>query len=165
MKKLILLLSLALSGATLFAQVEDDVVPAFTLTDASGRSTASTELANGGRAIVLFVKPSCRPCEQLLGEMARVVDAGVTPPMVLVVESSADAASTYAAHAVPRQLANVPWFADAAGEAWQALALKGAPVLVGIDGPRIAWTHIGVPQRSLLESLMRTWAGTQGAVR
>ena len=165
MKKLILLLSLALSGATLCAQAEDDALPAFTVTDASGGATASAELAHGGRAIVLFVKTSCRPCEQLLGEMARVVDAGVTPPMVLVVESSAEAASTYVAHAVPRQLANVPWYADAAGEAWQALALKGAPVVVGVDGPRIAWTHIGVPQRSLLESLMRTWAGAQGAIR
>jgi len=164
MKTMFLLLSLAVSGVGLFAQSADRPLPAFTLSDASGRSVSSAELATGGRSVVVFVKPGCRPCEQLLGGIARIADGGSVPRLTVIVESSPDAAAAYV-RGLPQPLATVPWLADASAEGWHALELKGLPVVVGIEGPQIAWTHIGAPERRLLEPLMRTWAGVPGGGR
>ena len=164
MRKLFLVFTLAASAVSVFAQSDDRTLPAFTVSDGAGRDLSSAELAAGGRSVLVFVKPSCRPCEQLLGAMARVAEAGGAPRLVVIVESPTDTAAGYA-RALPQPLANVPWFADASGEGWRALNVKGLPVVLGVDGSEVAWTHIGVPQRSLLESLMRGWAGTQGVAR
>lgn len=149
-----------------FAQSQrpERVLPPFTLVNGAGAATPSTALSAGGRAVLVFVKPSCRPCEQLLDALARIDDPGLASRLVLVVESPLEDAAAFAARRLPPPLASVRWFADtdpeAESAAWKALELKGLPMVIGIEGEKIAWTHNGAPHSGLLEPLMRTWIGT-----
>jgi hypothetical protein len=141
------------------AQSPERVLPPFTLVDSGGTATSSTTLSAGGRAVLVFVKPSCRPCEQLLDALARIDDPGLASRLVLVVESPLEEASAFAGR-LPPQLATVRWLADAERAAWTALDLKGLPKVIAIEGEKIEWMHSGVPHRGLLEPLMRTWIGS-----
>jgi hypothetical protein len=142
------------------SQSPERALPPFTLAGSGGATTPSTTLSAGGRAVLVFVKPSCRPCEQLLDALARIDDPGLASRLVVDVESPLDDAAAFAARRLPPQLASVRWFADAENAAWTALDLKGLPMVIGIEGEKIAWTHNGVPHRGLLEPLMRTWIGS-----
>jgi hypothetical protein len=142
------------------SQTPERVLPPFTLVNGGGAATPSTTLSAGGRAVLVFVKPSCRPCEQLLDALARIDDPGLAPRLVLVVEAPLEDAAAFAARRLPPQLASVRWFADAQNAAWTALDLKGLPMVIGIEGEKIAWTHNGAPHHGLLEPLMRTWIGS-----
>jgi hypothetical protein len=160
-RTIIAALSVAALPAIASAQMQspERPLPPFTLAGAGGMTTSSTTLAAGGRAVLVFVKPSCRPCEQLLDAIARIDDPAIAPRLVLVVASPFDDASAFARR-LPAQLATARWFADAESSAWTALEVKGLPKVIGIEGQKIAWTHSGVPHHGLLEPLMRTWIGS-----
>ena len=165
MRAILLVLILAGAAAAIQADSGDLPWPAFTVIDASGTPTSSAAFASGGRAVVVFVKPSCRPCTQLLTALSSLEAAGLASQLVVVVEADADAAAKFEARSLPQPLAGARVFADAEGTGWSTLELHGLPVVFGVEFNRIAWTHVGAPERPLLESLIRTWATSPGARR
>ena len=165
MRAMLLVLILAGAPAVVGAGSDDRPWPAFTVTDAAGTATSSAGFAAGGRAVVVFVKPSCRPCTQLLKALSSVEVPGLASQLVIVVESEADEAAKFETRGVPESLVGARVFADVEGKGWSALELNGLPVVFGVEGDRIAWTHVGAPERPLLESLVRTWAAAPGARR
>jgi len=160
MRRIVLALGLLMASAGALAAQEDErTLPPFTVVDAGGRALRSTTLGAGRRTVMVFVRPSCRPCEQLLNALTRLPDGAAGAGLVVVVEGSADAAAEFTARGLPKALANVPVVADVKGEGWAGLELNALPAVLGVEGTRIAWSHTGVPDRGLLESLMRTWLG------
>lgn len=162
-----ILVALILAGvpAAIHAGPDDLPWPAFPVVDASGAPASSAAFAAGGRAVVVFVKPSCRPCTQLLTALSSVEVPGLASQLVVVVEADVEAAAKFEARALPQPLAGARVFADAEGKGWSSLDLAGLPVVFGVEGDRIAWTHVGAPERPLLESLIRSWAVSPGVRR
>jgi hypothetical protein len=162
-----LLLALILAGAPAVIHAASDNLPwpAFTVTDGTGTATSSATFAEAGRAVVVFVKPSCRPCTQLLTALSSLEVPNLASQLVVVVEADAEAAAKFEARSLPQPLAGARVVADAEGKGWSTLDLAGLPVVFGVEGNRIAWTHIGAPERPLLESLIRTWTTNPGARR
>jgi hypothetical protein len=54
-------------------------------------------------------------------------------------------------------VSHTPWYADAKGEAWQALEMKGTPVIIGICKGRMEWVISGLlKDPTTLTSAVRT---------
>jgi hypothetical protein len=76
----------------------------------------------------------------------------------LIVGAQAAAAQAYHQEKLPTEVSGIPWYADARGEAWRALSIKRAPVLLGIRQGRIEGTtsaHLKGP--AALTSAVRSW--------
>ena len=156
---------LLLSSASAFAQSDARPLPRFTVYDAEGVPVQSAALAPAGRSTLVFVKPSCRSCGQLLGALARLELPTLATQLVLVIQASGQDAAAFATRDLPAELQSVRWFADVDASAWNAMGLKGVPVLVAVENAQIAWTYSGAPARALLDSLMRTWLVPNGGAR
>lgn len=70
---------------------------------------------------------------------------------------SIDRTAQFAAREIPPALQGIAWFADVDRAAAAALELRGAPAVMGVEREEIAWTYRGMPQRQLLDSLVRSW--------
>jgi hypothetical protein len=166
MKTTFVSLMLFLSFATrASAQSDARLLASFTVLDELETTVQSAALAAAGRTTLLFLKPSCRSCEQLLGELARLDTPNLTTQLVIVIHAPLQEAAAFAARRLPVELQSVRWFADIDASAWNAMGLKGVPVLVGVENSRVAWKYSGAPTRSLLDSLMRTWLAPNGGDR
>ena len=159
---LMLVLSVSASAS---AQSDARPLPPFTLYDPGGTAVQSEAIAPAGRATLVFVKPSCRACEQLLGALARLDEPNVTTQLVVVIQAPVQQAAAFATRELPVELQSVRWLADVDAGASNAMGLKGVPVLVGVESSRIAWSYNGAPARALLDSLMRSWLAPNGGVR
>ncbi|MCU0256585.1 MAG: hypothetical protein MUF60_07560 [Vicinamibacterales bacterium] len=139
--------------------IEQRPLPAFTVTAADGAEAPSDAMVREGKWLLIYVTPTCRTCDGLLRDMARWDSAALPAATVLVVGNAnhADAAG-YVARAVPEALAASAWYADAHGQAREALRLQGAPVVIGMRGERIQWAIAGVlNDPRTLESALRSW--------
>jgi hypothetical protein len=75
----------------------------------------------------------------------------------LVIGAETSAAQAYVQKKLPVEVAAFPWYADAKGEAWQALEMKGTPVIIGIRKGRMEWVISGLLKDSAtLTSAIRT---------
>jgi len=139
--------------------IEQRPLPAFTVISAGGVETPSAGLVREGKWLLIHVTPSCRACEGLLRDMARWDSPALPGATVLIVGAAAHAeAAGYVSRAVPEALSAASWYADAQGQARQALRLQGAPVVIGMQGERIQWAIAGVlDDPRTLESALRTW--------
>jgi hypothetical protein len=76
--------------------------------------------------------------------------------VVIVRGSAADAAVYVAAHAARDDAPT--WYADEGGSAGQALGVKSAPMLIGVQRGQIDWTISGVlNDPKAVESVIRKW--------
>jgi hypothetical protein len=76
----------------------------------------------------------------------------------LVIGAQAIAAKAYLLNQLPVEVSHTPWYADAKGEAWQALEMKGTPVIIGICKGRMEWMMSGLPKDPATSaSAVRTW--------
>jgi len=76
----------------------------------------------------------------------------------LVIGAEPSVAQAYVQKELPVEVNTIPWYADAEGEAWQALSIKSAPVLIGIRKGRMEWMISGLlKDLATLTSAVRTW--------
>jgi hypothetical protein len=138
--------------------IEQRPLPSFTVTAAGGVETPSAGLVREGNWLLVYVTPACRTCEGLLRDMARW-DSGALPGATVIVVGAAHAdAAGYVSSVVPEALSTAAWYADAQGQAREALRLQGAPVVIGMRGERIQWAIAGVlNDPRTLESALRSW--------
>ena len=67
-------------------------------------------------------------------------------------------ASAYVRQTLPKELWGLRWYADDQAEAWGALRLAGAPMLVGIRDGRVEWGISGaLSDPAKLRGLVRSW--------
>jgi hypothetical protein len=108
---------------------------------------------------VIFVVPGSVPSERLLEAMA-----SWTPPIDLtrlafVVDGRSPDAGQWLARYVPPSAEGGPLvFFDVDGKGRTALAISGAPALLGITAGEIRWDLVGVlNDPSALEPMIRNW--------
>lgn len=139
--------------------IEQRPLPAFVLSAADGTEAPSAAMVREGKWLLVYVTPSCRTCEGLLRDMARWESAALPGATVIVVGGAPHAAAqAFVTKAVPEGLAAATWYADAQGQARDALRLQGAPVVIGLRGESIQWAIAGVLNNPrTLESALRSW--------
>ena len=148
----------AVVAAARIGAIEQRPMPVFRVVGANGASVSSAELGARDRWLLVYVAPGCRSCDRLLGALERWQSTQLLERTVIVVGGPADAAQQYIDTTLPAPIRSIAWYADAGGEAWQALRLNGTPVLVGVDKSTITWAISGVlNDPTALESVVRTW--------
>ena len=137
---------------------EQRPLPAFTVVAPGGAAAPSQQLSTEQRWLLLYVTPGCRSCDQLLASLKEWHTPQLAARTVVVVRATPADAAEYIASHLPSEASDVAWYADATSAAWQALALTGVPVLVGIESGQIKWTISGVlNDPSALEPVVRSW--------
>ena len=137
---------------------EQRAMPAFTVATAAGVPVESTALSAQPRWVLIYVTPACRSCDRLLQSLKDWQSPQLTSRTVVIVRGPAAAAAAYVAERLPAEAAGVAWYADSNNGASEALDLKGAPVVVGVERGEIKWTISGVlNDPKSLESVVRTW--------
>jgi hypothetical protein len=150
-------LLLIVATATIAAS-ERRPLPAFTVTSPSGAAVASTALSAQPRWVLIYVSPGCRSCDRLLQSLKEWQSPQLTSRTVVIVRGPSLEAAAYIAERMPPESAATAWYADEGSEAWQALSLKGTPVLIGVERGEINWTIGGVlNDPKALESVVRKW--------
>jgi len=145
-------------ATTAVAAYEQRPLPNFNVTSAAGAPHASAALSAQPRWVIIYVTPGCRSCDRLLQALKDWQSPQLTTRAVVIVRGPSAGAAAYMAERMPSEASGIAWYADNNNEAWQALDLKGAPVLVGVEGGEIKWTISGVlNEPKSLESVVRTW--------
>ena len=133
-------------------------LPAFEVVAPGGTAVSSQQLSTERRWLLLYVTPGCRSCDQLLRSLKEWHTPQLAARMVVVVRANAAEAAEYMTSRLPAEASDVPWYADANASGWQALALTGTPVLVGIEAGEIKWVVSGVlNDAKALEPVVRSW--------
>lgn len=147
-----------LLATTIVAAREQRPLPPFSVVAADGTAHGSAALSAEPRWVLIYVTPGCRSCDRLLQALKDWQSPQLLARTVAIVRGPAPAAAAYVAERMPPEAAAVAWYADSADQAWHALDLKGAPVLVGVERGEIKWTISGVlNEPKSLESVVRTW--------
>jgi hypothetical protein len=135
-------------------------LPAFHLSAADGTRVSSVELLGQQQWIVIYATPGCRACDGLIASLARVRPGGLLRRTLLVIGAPPADAGAYARQTLPEELRELRWYADDRAEAWAALQLAGAPMLVGIRDGRVEWgLSGGLSDPARLGGLVRSWLG------
>ncbi|MGH7306189.1 MAG: TlpA family protein disulfide reductase [Candidatus Rokuibacteriota bacterium] len=135
-------------------------LPSFDLRAADGTRVSSVDLLGQQQWILLYATPGCRPCDDLLASLGRLRADGLIRRTVLVIGAPAGEARAYAHRALPNELRRLRWYADDQANAWRALQLAGAPMLVGIRDGRVEWGLSGaVNDAESLRALVSHWLG------
>jgi hypothetical protein len=77
------------------------------------------------------------PDQRIFG--SREFVEGLFTHAALVIGAEPFVAQAYLQRKLPKGVSGIPWYADAQGEAWRALSIKSAPVLIGIRKGRMEW--------------------------
>jgi hypothetical protein len=134
-------------------------LPDFTVVTADGQARASGVLTSEPRWLLVYVRPESGPCNRLLRLLKDWQSAALTTRTVLVVGGTVEDARTYVERRLPKELQGfIAWYADPDESAWNALELRGTPVMLGVEDGQIQWRLAGVLSRpESLESVVRTW--------
>jgi hypothetical protein len=154
------LILLLLCAAVPIHAGEQRALPAFTVVAPGGAAAPGQQLSAEQRWLILYVTPGCRSCDQLIASLKEWHTPQLAARTVVIVRANPADAAEYIASHMPAEASDISWYADAASSAWQALALTGAPVLVGVESGQIKWTISGVlNDPAALEPVVRSWIG------
>jgi hypothetical protein len=153
------ILLVALGAATVGA-IERRPLPPFQLVAPDGATVVSTQMAVPDQWLLLYVTAGCPSCDRLLAALKEWPSPGLVQRTRIIVGGDAAAAGAYIQQTLPPEVGTIPWYADAGREAWSALRLTGAPVLVGVRNGTIQWAISGVlNDPATLKSVVTTWVG------
>src|SRR5438128_2444059 len=121
---------LVAAAAAAARAIEQTPMPAFSVARADGTTIGSSDFAPAMQYVFMYVTPNCRPCDRLVDMLKDTEMPQLPGRVVIVVGGSAASGEAYIRAHVPAEAGQVAWFADPAGEAFKALRLTGAPVLI-----------------------------------
>ena len=145
-------------GSVTTTAIEQKPLPAFQVFTKDGRPVPSIELSGQERWLLIYAIPDCRPCDQLIRALKDWQTPQLVARTVLVIGAQTDMAQAYVQMSLRAEVSAISWYADAEGQAWQALGIQGTPLLIGIRRGRMEWAISGVlKDTGTLESAVRTW--------
>ena len=154
---LVTLAAIAIAVAPMHAS-QQRPLPAFEVVAPDGAVVSGQQLSAEQRWLVLYVTPGCRSCDQILGSLKEWHTSQLASRLVIVVRASSEQTAEYIGSRLPAEASDVRWYADVNGGAWQALAISGTPVLLGVDAGEIKWVIGGVlNDPKALEPVVRSW--------
>jgi hypothetical protein len=116
----------------------------FALTALDGRTVQSSQLATADKWLLIYVKPNCRPCEELLRHFQiENPPADYARKVIVIVGGASPEELSRMAERTP-WLPAESWYADGRNEAAQSLRAKGMPIVMGVLKRNVEWSLVGV---------------------
>jgi hypothetical protein len=135
---------------------EGTALPAFALTDASGGTVSSRQLARAGTWLLVYVHADCPPCESVLQSVDKDINPTL-PSRIVVVMATADIRGLRQTAERYPSLAGAAWYADTSAGA-QALRLTSVPAVLGVRNAMIEWSVAGVlTDAADIKTIMASW--------
>jgi hypothetical protein len=139
-------------------RAEQPSLPSFRVVGPDGAATDSQTLGVAERWLLIYLVPGSEDGGRYLRSLKRANNPALSARSLLLVGGDAAMGRAFLEGHLPAELQGLPWYADPAGEAWQALGLHGAPVILGIHQGRIEWAISGVlTDPRTFESAIRSW--------
>jgi hypothetical protein len=138
--------------------VEVTPLPSFSVMRSDGSAVASADLYGASQYVLLYLAPSCRPCDSLLAMLNDSESPQLAKRVVIIVRADSSRAAKYIGEHVPPEVGGVTWYADENDEAYRALQLTGTPELLGVRNGRLIWSIGGVMNDgNMVRPLLRNW--------
>lgn len=140
------------------ASAQQGGLPAFSVHTPDGREVPSSALTTEQKWLLVYVSPGCRACETFMRALPGWQSPALLSRLVLVVGGKTPQAQAWIQKTLAPELSALTWYTDPDRQAWDALELPGAPVLMGIQWGKVEWQLGGVlNDPAALTSVVRSW--------
>jgi hypothetical protein len=146
-------------------------VPAFAVSDLSGKTTDISSFRASGHWLLLYRSEHCAACDKVMAALAKnespLFKQG-TSYVIVVKRSGAKAANGMLDQLKGNypSLSSATWVEDVNGEGFTALKPHGEPVLYAVSGNQIAWTlHGTLKNPAMLERIASSWLASTSKPR
>lgn len=133
-------------------------LPAFQVVTGEGAVVSSAQLTSEPQYLLVYVNAASSTSRKLLDALGDWATPKLAGRTVLVIGGTPQEAQRFIATGVPESLQGMTRYFDTGHSAWQALNLRGSPVLIGVRDGRTDWSLSGVlSDPAALKSVVLTW--------
>jgi len=133
-------------------------LPAFEVVTSEGAAVSSAQLTSEPQYLLVYVNASSSTSRRLLDAIGEWATPELARRTVVVVGGTPQEAQRFIESGMPASLQNTARYFDTGRSAWQALNLRGSPVLIGVRDGRTEWSLSGVlSDPAALKSVVLTW--------
>ena len=133
-------------------------LPAFEVVTGDGAAVSSAQLTSEPQYLLVYVNAASSTSKKLLDALGEWATPELARRTVVVIGGSPQEAQRFIETGMPASLQTTARFFDTGRSAWQALNLRGSPVLIGVRDGRTEWSLSGVlSDPAALKSLVLTW--------
>ena len=144
-----------LAAASIGSPADVRKLPSLSLTTLDGAVVAQETLARPGQWLLVYLLPQSAACRALVGQLEPLATSGGARIVVIAGPDAAQAKALVQAHPA---LASATVFLDPSNVSFQAMGLKGVPMVFGMRDTTIQWTLGGtLSDARKLESILGTW--------
>ncbi|HEX4912743.1 MAG TPA: hypothetical protein VFV51_02245 [Vicinamibacterales bacterium] len=150
---LVLLLALLQGG-----QRGERPLPVFQVVTAEGAAVSSAQLTSEPQYLIVYVNAASATSRKLLDALGEWATPELARRTVMVIGGTPQEAQRFIESGIPESLQGMTRYFDAGRSAWQALSLRGSPVLIGVRDGKTEWSLSGVlGDPDALKSVVLTW--------
>jgi len=152
------MLALPGAGQEPSARKMPQAMPKFQLTALDGSTVNSEKLPSPKKWLLIYVKPDCGSCAQVLKLVQQDKHPELAPMMTIVVGGTTPDKLQDMMKGLPA-LQAASWYADPSNNMSAALKLPGAPVIFGVRESTLAWQMMGMisPDPEKMTSILTSW--------
>ena len=133
-------------------------LPAFEVVTSEGAAVSSAQLTSEPQYLLVYVNAASSTSRKLLDALGEWATPDLTRRTVVVIGGTPQEAQRFIEAGMPASLQGTARYFDTGRSAWQALSLRGSPVLIGVRDGRTEWSLSGVlSDPAALKSVVLTW--------
>ena len=133
-------------------------LPAFEVVTSEGAAVSSAQLTSEPQYLLVYVNAASSTSRKLLDALGEWATPELARRTVVVIGGTPQEAQRFIESGMPASLLGTARYFDTGRSAWQALNLRGSPVLIGVRDGRTEWSLSGVlSDPAALKSVVLTW--------
>jgi hypothetical protein len=133
-------------------------LPAFEVVSGAGAAVSSAQLTSEPQYLLVYVNAASSTSRRLLDAMGEWASPQLAQRTVLLIGGTPQEAQRFIDTGVPESLQGMTRYLDTSRSAWQALNLRGSPVLIGVRQGKTEWSLSGaLSDPAALKSVVLTW--------
>ena len=133
-------------------------LPAFQVVTGEGAVVSSAQLTSESQYLLVYVNAASSTSRKLLAALGEWATPELARRTVVVIGGTPQEAQRFIDSGVPESLQGMTRYFDTGRSAWQALNLRGSPVLIGVREGKTEWSLSGVlSDPAALKSVVMTW--------
>ena len=133
-------------------------LPAFEVVTSEGAAVSSAQLSSEAQYLLVYVNAASSTSRRLLDALGDWATPELARRTVVVIGGTPQEAQRFIETGMPVSLQGTARYFDTGRSAWQALNLRGSPVLIGVRDGRTEWSLSGVlSDPAALKSVVLTW--------
>ena len=133
-------------------------LPAFEVVTSEGAAVSSAQLTSESQYLLVYVNAASSTSRKLLDALGEWATPELARRTVVVIGGTPQEAQRFIESGMPASLLGTARYFDTGRSAWQALNLRGSPVLIGVRDGKTEWSLSGVlSDPAALKSVVLTW--------